>query len=279
MLALREQFRASPLAYPGRLAGFDPSHPAAGPVPRFSAIANGANFYNLIKSASGATVGSPTYVIDGGIGPAVQLLAASSQRASFAGQSIVQDTLITIAAIAVVLSASADKTSFLITTSTTGHGYSLGPNATNQLVFYTPNTGGGAVGPTLSLNVPYFCAVSFDGSHVKFLAANLQNGQIQTSATTYTADNAAPNGTYLIGRSASDAVQINAKIAAVMFSAQFMTPQQLLAWAADPWAFWYPRTGYGAIDIATVTGGAGFTAKFRRSLSAIGGRVGTRQAA
>lgn len=96
-------------------------------------------------------------------------------------------------------------------------------------------------GLTLSLNVPYFIAGSFRNGNQNWVVVNLLTGQIlaavNTSAITMN-NSSAPygiGGSFTVGRSAG------AQIAAVMLTTnRFLRPQALLAWARDPWSFWYP---------------------------------------
>ena len=75
-----------------------------------------------------------------------------------------------------------------------------------------------------------------------FVARRLDTGQIFSSNTTgFTTT--APNGTYCFagsGATGSGGHIGGAAIAAGMISFQALSLHQLLAWADDPWAFWYP---------------------------------------
>src|SRR5208337_4410993 len=69
----------NPLAFPGGLPGFDPTHFAGGPAMRFSAVAGGgsAGMFSLFKAGK-ATIGSaaPTPILTG-FGPAINCPSGS----------------------------------------------------------------------------------------------------------------------------------------------------------------------------------------------------------
>jgi len=56
-----------------------------------------------------------------------------------------------------------------------------------------------------------------------------------------------------------------------------MSMAQLLEWAQDPWSFWYPRKLDHSMMLRAPAVGGGFTPDFRKTLSSMGTRIGSRQ--
>ncbi len=94
-------------------------------------------------------------------------------------------------------------------------------------------------GLTLSTNVPYFIGVSCRSGSQNFVVVNLATGQVQTATTTTVRAFSAATG-YTIGGLSGGSKQADATIMAAMHSVSYLSLPELLAWAADPWAFWYP---------------------------------------
>lgn len=246
----------NPLVYPAfAVEGVNSSHPASQAL-RFSGIASGGNFVSLNQGRKGTISGSPSFGIDGAMGPAFSALAGAD-RAAFSGQSTVNDLSMTQAAIVRFNSVAGTETIF------SGSGANNG-----WRIYVTGGTFGIVAGSviavnssiTLVANTPYFVVASINGSTSNFLALDLSTGKILT-ATSSGATPAAPDGTYLVGNDAFNE-PANAKISAAMFSARYTSLWEMRQWAQDPWAFWYPRPRMPAF--ATAAAGGSFLAAWAR---------------
>lgn len=233
---------AAQLAFPAGVApGFDPTHIAGAGV-RFSGIALAGNFINLLNGARGAITGSPTGAIDGVIGPATNYpTAGSTAQSTFSGNAATNDTSSTIAAI-VRFPATGATFQGIFANGSNAAGINLGlktPGALVQLTMFGVVARDSAI--VISPNIPYFIAASQNGSTIiNYVAARLDNGVVVTS-TSASGTPTAPNGTFVIGNGPAGSTPASGNIAAVMYSNKYTSMQQLLAWAADPWSFWYPR--------------------------------------
>lgn len=261
MPILRQQLRGSPLAFPGRLPGFDPAHVVARGC-RFSGSAFGAsNFINLLNAKIGTQAGAPSSVISGTVGPAVQFSSASTlDKLTYSGQSTANDGQVTLGAIVRPKSAGLNNPVIFNSGNAAGGWQftTVGSVLVLQDGSYSHIANSGFV---LAANVPYFVACSTDSATAtNFVVLRLDNGKVlansQASITT-----TASNGIYSIGGTGQFAGNVfDGAIAATMFSASYASLATLLQWASDPWAFWYPRTNYGAIDIGTLIAAGGFKA-------------------
>jgi hypothetical protein len=114
-------------------------------------------------------------------------------------------------------------------------------------------------GITLSVGVPYFVVCSFNGSKGSFVTVNVLTGQIYTTTTsTARTIGTTTAGAYQIGAIASSGDSPLSYIHAAMYSAGYLSLQQLLAWAQSPWDFWYPPTAFDALLSMLRGSSAGF---------------------
>jgi hypothetical protein len=234
------RFRRNLLAVPfGVKPGYDPSHPAVGRVTRFSGVAvAGGEFLNILTNKLGTRVGSPTVSVNS-LGLTVNSADSTANYITFTGNPAVQDTIQTIAMICIpkVLG------NYCITSS----------DATNGIMildvggFWSVENGAGSGTATtipIVLNVPVFVATSINatGTIRNMVVRRLDNGQLYaTTGTNGPPQAGAGNGTYgICGDTFGDAGSI--AIATWMFSAgKLMSMAELIRWAQDPWAFWYPQ--------------------------------------
>jgi hypothetical protein len=234
--------RRSPLSYPaGRKAGFDVNHVASVGV-RLSAVANGPTFLNLLTGKAGAR--AQTFVpgtqatIIGPLGQAV-FPSALGDSVTFSGFPASIDANCTIAIIFMPYLTGGYE--YYFTNSTNGAGQSLNINATANLQF----TMFGVVAESSNIVVqslrPYFIAVSQNGtSNINYLCLELDTGNIFTD-TTASSTAILPDGNYRLFTDPANGSVGGGYMAAAMYSSNYMSMQQLRHWAADPWAFWYPR--------------------------------------
>lgn len=128
---------------------------------------------------------------------------------------------------------------------------------------------------SVALNVPYFVAISIDSSNTwNAVATNLMTGQIR-AATKFATATVPSAGTGIChGNSYNHNQPLNGYLAVSMYSNKGMTLADMLQWAADPWSYWYPdNTDDEIVGIIA----AASSAKFRRTLSQLGTRIGARQ--
>jgi hypothetical protein len=238
-------------SYPaGILPGFNPEHPAVRGIVYVSAVARGAAgfagaFINImngrISVRSGAQV---TDSIDGKIGPYHITGSFNSEtlNGSFPG-SVAYPTGTMAAIMRIGTAASFTVTAHILNVmggqwmkieQTTGN-FSLefpasvspyGANANFNLVF----------------EAPYFLFTSWNPVQVDFVARNLETGQVfHTFNTPGVSAPHTSDGNFTIGCDGSGGGNSTTRIAAVMFQSGYCPGGLGLAWAEDPWTFWYPR--------------------------------------
>src|SRR6202035_4103802 len=74
---------------------------------------------------------------------------------------------------------------------------------------------------------------------------NLKTGSTRTASVACGTTNGTSNGIFVVGNgpalTIASATSL-ATVSAIMYSSALLAPTQLLAWASDPWSFWYPPT-------------------------------------
>lgn len=228
------------LSYPiGRSAGFNPAHRAArgiSGINGLSAIASGGNFISLLTGGAGTIGGAPVAGVRS-IGPAVDFSAGATTQTTIPIANIT-NTQQTLAVIY-----------FLKTFANTHMLQSGNANVGGAFLFLDNNgfvatfSGGAAVSSGIFaslLTVPYFAAVSVSSTlGTNFVVANLATGQTTIATGASVGTISAPGNFAIIG---SDVFNVNflGYLSAVMFSPTYMSIPELVAWASDPWSFWYP---------------------------------------
>ncbi len=231
----------NPLAFPvGAVPGFDPSH-VASPSIKFSAISVAGGFINIVPgfaslmpSTINGTVGQ---TIDGVIGRGKT--PGTTNNFVFTSGAAAQSVFNTMAAI--IRTGASDNAGIFTNTGISASAQILSVFSGN--LFFTDNNAGD-VNSTIPLaaNTPYFVVASKNGnaSNYYFLALNLNTGVIATSVVNLGLAGVSGQSGYTIGEEYEFSTFYQGTIAAVMHAAAAMSPQQMLAWAADPWSFWYP---------------------------------------
>lgn len=238
------------LAYPaGTRAGIDPSHPAAQNL-GFSVVRGaGPKFVNLTSAlitpfVGGGSIGPPV-TIDGALGPSciwanrtvdVGMLASASVATPVAGTFavMIRPFALSSGQYFTLIVSDSDGCMFFIQSGTTALTPNMFTNGHNRASF------------DLTLGAPYFLVYS--GSLVNtgigyFVAKNLSTGELLQSKITIASTYIGTGGTLFdIGNDTSVTTGANANIAAAMYSPNLaLGLPQLVAWANDPWAFWYPN--------------------------------------
>jgi len=233
--ALRGIF-GNPLTFPARPPGFNPLHPASNII-RFSAVPIGGNFVSLMQGAKpGVVTATLLPVIDPQMGAAINFSGTTS-RSAFSGAfgAIVESTT-TMALIAnyQVLSGSPNT----LETADNGAGWNLHTNGTSVRLT-TEGVADHNLSLTLTAGVPFFIAISASSAQnlINGVITNLLNGKISKATTTASTPVAGSGNPQINSNLAGSSITI----AAAMISGAFLSMSQMLQWAADPWAFWYPE--------------------------------------
>jgi hypothetical protein len=233
------------LGFPGGVApGFDASHLAASQT-RFSGIAMGGNFVDLLTGKPGVVAGgSFTAGIGGIIGP-YSYSTTSALVSKFSGKPATVDTAVTFGAIAMFTSIAASPTYLFNSSDSSGSGVGLAISSAGVLSIGIAGIATIASAITLSPNISYFLAASANRNGAgaydyAFVAQRLDNGQCFRTSGTSGAISApvASTGAYDCGGRASTTAP-NAQLSAMMYSTNF-TPVAALQMWVDPWSFWYP---------------------------------------
>jgi hypothetical protein len=240
----------SPMQYPGARPGFDATHVAA----RSSIVVSAAVLGNGRYVALGPTIGGQVATIgaggvgkiDGAIGPAISTAAGN------AGSTLTWPATPSTPTSQVWGAICKIPTSI-------GSGWSLDLSAFagNKLQLLEATgaynlriSGGNVVTGSLDFSAyagqPFFFAASVPktgSNQVKFVAVNLLTGQIFTEA---------PSSSFIFGTPSSGTFSATTPPvtggagvgSATMTSFAVVSAQELLAWAKDPWSFWYPRRDF-----------------------------------
>jgi len=285
----------NPLQYPGGMPGFNPSHPASKNI-GFSLVPMGASVVDLItcKKANQVPGGNPTYQVLSGLGPSAQVLSNGTPELWYAGGSFVSGKTAPFTLAAIVQFVAVGNLQYFLhndsrQATTVNNGGRIGIyNATLQPNSFFLATANFVVDPNNAnfvavANVPYFFAASYNGTTANMVLARLDNGRIFSQVVSSTLTVAASDGGAGILNYGSDGTDggsfgIDGSLAAAMCNYSYMSIPQLLVWASDPWSFWFPRAQQNLMFIGLqAPQGAASPVVFRKTLSQIGGRVGSRQ--
>jgi hypothetical protein len=239
------------LAFPSGFApGFNPSHPAAkGMSPNYgvSAIAlPTGNFVNLltgIPATIPSTVGLQNALLSS-IGPCSgQSIQGDAGVFEITGQGTATPTGLTMALIA-QFGALGGGSIFLQSAASVSilEGITSGSN----ILF-----AGATPSPTITYaaNTPYFIAASASSAGTaNVLVLNLSNGEYKTSSGTAGTLPAA-SSIFYIANGSTFSHGCDGYFAAAMWSPAVLSLQQLLSWADDPWAFWYPKNDFTEYEL------------------------------
>ena len=237
----------NPLVYPaGRGPRFDSAHPAArgiSGIHGFSAVATSDGMVNLVTGSGGTpTLTGGAFFSTTRYGPAlIWPTSTTGQSVKFAG-TLSHDTAMTLGFIGTLTSTSG----WLISTDGVGaEGGQLRPSSTTALDFTMPAVASVNSG-TMSVpsGDPLFVVASKGPSSINFLCLDLQTGKVTTSAVASVQIPNAPTTAGMVVGSAGVTGSPSGFCAAAMFSPIYLSMQLLLAWAADPWSFWYPRSKF-----------------------------------
>jgi hypothetical protein len=245
--------RQSPLAFPGVMPGFDPTHPAAGTGgTRYSIVSGpGTGSRNLLNPSGKPTNSTaPTAAIDPVMGPVLVATGSDIRYPSVA----IQDSTATVMAICSISSLAAQND---IIGGRQG-GFTLGVKTTGALTLFNNNTGDAVSSLILSTGIPYFLAASTNATSVSFVVVNLLTGQTLSATQTgsYTPN---INGTlFQYGNGDGGGLPLSGSIACGAYTNAYLTLPNLLQVAQTPWAFWYPnQLDLASMLVAHASGGGG----------------------
>lgn len=229
------------LSFPGIAPGVNNSH-VCGLATNFSAIFIRNGFVNYANSRFagllGTTSGTPAAKIDSVIGPCRDV--GTNYSVAFTTPTGSSGP-VTMAAI--IRTGVGDDAGIFESDTAASQGAGILANYAGRLYFATDGTDHDS-GIALANSTPYFVAATWRNdlslSYTNFIAKNLNNGKINTAATTSSdLDNVTGTG-ITIGYNYKYGAYFPGRIAAVAYTRSFCSLQQLTMWAADPWGFWYP---------------------------------------
>jgi len=246
------------LSYPGGMqAGFSSAHVGSKGSVRFSGVANGASFRNILTGEYPNTVSGTTFSRFGHLGTTLNI--GSSDTVAFSGMPTATPVSVTAAGIfqvsaigtfrAVIGGNGADNGSSLVL---------FGCSDLNQVLARIGSSNIYAANfPTMIVDVPYFSAVSYNSTSgiANFVLARLDTGQIYTDSQSAGAGlTLASDGTYLVGQWAGTGLGLTGNIATAMYSENgHLSINELTKWARDPWSFWYTPS---SLDVRSYKGQA-----------------------
>ena len=233
------------LAFPvGRAPGFDPMHIAAAGMSSGNALSAvttvNRGMVNLLTGKPLTIVGSPNTQVISPLGPS-SLINTSGQEYT---ASILSSTPTAVTEAAIIM---------LVAYNASGYQFIVAGNNNSAMLYATEGINNQHVGIFLGgtnfttfasqLNVPYFVACSVAPSkQIAFVIVNLLNGSLFTQTITGVNLPAGNGGTIAVANDPGSTADIlNGYVAAAMYSTNYVSSNALRAWAADPWAFWYPR--------------------------------------
>jgi len=224
----------NPLAYPGGRPGYDPNHFAGGAGIRFSGVATPLGFQNIL--ASSATLSNYVGNIINAMGP------GTLSGYKFPGVIETTPKIITIAAIFTFNSMGASQGhNILFANSYSGPGHNCLLDLGWGWEYFI-------FGPSLVLNishfnwvpgVSYFVVLSISNTYMNILSRNMNTGQLAYKYTIINITMSGPDENHFWINSYQPG---GLTTHAVMYSVNnFLSSNQLKAWANDPWSFWYPE--------------------------------------
>jgi hypothetical protein len=237
----------NPLAFPaGRKPGFDPLHPASQGMQYGGSFIGAAGGFFVPLNTAAEAAGIAGTVNQLPIGTAIGVATGGGQATSYFTMPSITPTAVTAAAIFMTTVAS----------SATGYHTLIGSNA---IGFYINNTTapyridlftGSAdtlTSALVSVNVPYFVSCSYtNGVGMVGCLLNLNTGQLFTFNVS-SAGNLSATATFLaVGNDykgsggSSGGIGAAGGVSHAMFSTANLALRQHIAWAADPYSFWYP---------------------------------------
>jgi hypothetical protein len=250
----------NPFVYPGdRLLGFDPTHPASQNGVTLSAVAatgSGIQVAGQFAIKPSTITGTSANVVDGIIGPCMQPATNNNAQNNFVtwqlggGAAYSVKNTHTLAGICRPLAINGGTNSILMSEGTfagaAAGSFQIGYTTAGKWSFTAYNISIPVPPFSVVAGVPVFVAMSASsaGTTATFntILVNLNTGSIQTSTQTNSPiTTPTPNAVNMGSNSVANR-SFGGNVAAIMVSNSFLSLNQLIAWANDPWSFWYPPT-------------------------------------
>jgi hypothetical protein len=236
-------FPRNSIAFPATRAAVNSAHPMARGA-RYAAIAApGGQFINLLNGAPSVAVnGSLSTKIDPILGPVV-VSNTSTVYSSIANSFADSPSSVTFAAILTPIASSPPDIIFSTRASTYLTGIYLFTAGNFGLILNGVGTLASGL-PSIAAGVPWFLAVCSTAAKQNWVVANLKTARIWTTTGAVAGSTAVGATPWSVGI-ATALQQPGASIAAVAYSINnFLSLSQLVAWARNPWDYWYsPMVG------------------------------------
>lgn len=280
--------RPSPLAYPGGNPGFDPSHIASKGVVRFSAIPFGGltgtapSAINLLNGKGPSSAINAVTNRISAYGPANNF-QSGTQSMLFSGQPTTLPAAVTAASIFMYTGGSGFRCVFSSNSTSGGTGIQLFPDGSGGFFMTRIATGNtSSLIPTPANNVPcmVISSASIAAGKVTYLLKRLDTGQVWTDTANLVigAGDLPSDGAYRVGDWGGGNLGVTGDIYATMYAENFLTINEMLQWAQDPWAFWYPRT-FDLSQMLKGVSGAFLTLTAAQGTFSLSGKAATPNAA
>lgn len=268
--------RRNALAFPAGVApGIDPNHIAlkSGGICRFSGVATGGSFVELQQGIPGALQSTANAEIGSGTGPAIRA-TASGEYVKFAGLKraiLTSEPAFTLAAIFKYTNTAGGRDTLFGTSTLVNSGFAIGTGLSAGV----PWVAGPGQSETSFSNLPtfipghtYFFAAT---AAAKGIVVDLTTGRVATDAGASIIGLFPTDGNYAVGASPNQGGALGVgSVAAACHINKNLSAQELIAWAQDPWAFWYPRAAVQGFTIADVVTSSGVALSASARLSVAG---------
>lgn len=228
---------------------------------------------DMLSGSPGALNGTPTWSVDGHMGGVTGY--ATTGRSAYTRSGPASPASATAAAIFAVDTISGAAANVIVRNGLVGSTVFRSTQTTGLLNF---GAGAGAGGLAITAGVPYFGVCSLlGGLTLNAALMNLRTGQLRyESIGTAAIVNATATANQYIGNNDAATAPLIGRIAAVMWAYnRFLSLPELLAWASDPWSFWYPSLRGYRVGISPVAAAGGLGALLSRHRSRVinGGMV------
>src|SRR5271166_3962972 len=219
----------SPLAYPvGRQAAVDPKHIASAGLSA-SVVATSGSLQEIISGVN-ATLSTVSFKTLGTLGPSANPSGLASK-----GTLTISGIVGTLGAI------------FQSGGTVTGGPYAIvgvGNPTLVQEIFISAGAIGGmntSPGFPIAANTPYFLAYSGNSTINNYVMVNLKTGQLYSYTITGSYGGDPTYTTIWLGNNGSSGTAgLRGNIATAMVANNYLSLEDLVAWAQAPWDFWYP---------------------------------------
>jgi hypothetical protein len=246
----------NPFIYPGGLPSFDLGHPASqGIAWGGSYIAGNTTFTRLDQAQV------PTILSTGLVGS----ISSIGKGLSTAGNGV-NNTFTTLGGAsppsitaAAIFTATLPVTGFggiITNSSTSDQGLEIKTNGAGFNVLLAIASGSLTSAILQPINTPLFIAASWRPGFSALVQVNLSNGITYIETLAGPASTIAFTTTTILGNDPYND-PFSGNLACAMLSAAYLTPQQLLLWANEPWRFWYPDRISDIINLSYRGSGGG----------------------